>query len=416
MRTWIKIVGAGLGGLLGLAAGAVLYVDQTDLPTYPVSRLDLHVEITPERVARGRKIAQLLCVSCHLDPTTGRLTGRRMPDVPRKFGVAYSRNITQDRDHGTGTWTDGELAFLLRTGVARDGRYTPPWMVKLPNAADEDIAAIIAFLRSDDALVQATPIADRPSEPSLLTKLLTRGPFKPHPYPQAPIAPPSADDPLAQGRYLALHLLNCYECHSADFKTNDPLQPERSADFFGGGNAMLDLNGATVVSSNITPDDETGIGRWSEADFVRAVKQGFRPDRTPIVYPMERYMALEDSEVRALYTYLRTVPALRRPRPTPASEGATTTSAGTPPDAHARLTYHKYRCHSCHGETGLGLGDLRGADAKYARDAELIAYIRNPTLTRPDTRMPAWDGIVAEDDYPALVAHVRALGRAARAR
>ncbi len=414
MRKWMKIGGVGLGVVLTLAAGAVLYVDQASLPHYPVPRVDLHVESSPERVARGRKIATLLCVSCHLDPTTGRLTGRRMPDVPKQFGVAFSLNITKDPTYGIGAWSDGELAVLLRTGIARDGRYTPPWMVKLPNASDEDIAAIIAFLRSSDALVQATPVGGRPSEPSLLTKLLTRGPFKPYDYPKTPIAAPPAGDTVAQGRYLTLHLLSCHECHSADFRTNDALRPERSAGFLGGGNALLDLNGETVVTTNITPDRETGIGRWSEAEFLHAMKQGFRPDRSPIVYPMERYAALDDSEVRAIYAYLRTVPPLQRARPTPANTAGPTGASGTSPEARGRLTYHKYRCHSCHGETGLGLGDLRGADAKYPADADLIAYIRNPTLARPDARMPAWEGVIVEEDYPALVAHVRALGRASR--
>jgi mono/diheme cytochrome c family protein len=413
MRTWMKASGVGLGIVVTLAAGAVLYVDQASLPHYPAPRLDLHVESTPERLARGRKIATLLCIGCHLDPATGRLTGRRLPDVPREFGVAYSSNITQDPTHGVGAWSDGELAYLLRTGVARDGRYTPPWMVKLPNASDEDIAAIIAFLRSDDVRVQATPVTARPSELSLLTKLLARGPFKPHAYPAAPIPAPPNGDVVAQGRYLAVNLLGCFDCHSADFKTNDPLHPERSVGFMGGGNPLLDMNGETVVSTNITPDLETGIGRWTEADFLRALKQGVRPDRSPIVYPMERYDALADDELRAIYAYLRTVPPLRNARPSAANgPGGPATGAAT--EARGRLAYHKYRCHSCHGETGLGLGDLRGADAKYANDADLIAYLRNPTLTKPDARMPALDGVVAEDDYPALVAHVRALGRASR--
>jgi hypothetical protein len=82
--------------------------------------------------------------------------------VPAQFGAAHSANITSDPETGIGTYTDGELAYLLRTGVTRDGRYTPPWMVKVPNMADEDVLGVIAFLRSDDPLVR--PIkAKRPN-------------------------------------------------------------------------------------------------------------------------------------------------------------------------------------------------------------------------------------------------------------
>src|SRR5204863_7946663 len=131
---------------------------------------------------------QSLCAACHLDNETSTLAGKPMPDVPSKFGSAHSANITRDRETGIGAWTDGEIAYLLRTGVRRDGRYTPPWMVKLPNMADEDLKDVIAFLRSDDPLLRPVH-AKRPAcRPSLFTKLLARVAFKPIPYPQAPIA------------------------------------------------------------------------------------------------------------------------------------------------------------------------------------------------------------------------------------
>ena len=104
-------------------------------------------------MARGTRLAKMLCVSCHFDPATRVLSGRRMADVPPEFGAIYSANITRHQTHGIASWTDGEIVYLLRTGIRRDGRYAPPYMVKLPHASDEDILSIIAFLRSDDPLV-----------------------------------------------------------------------------------------------------------------------------------------------------------------------------------------------------------------------------------------------------------------------
>ena len=158
-------------------------------------------------------------------------------------------------------------------------------MVKLPNASDEDLRDIIAFLRSDDPLVKAQDVDNHDSRPSFLTKALCRVAFKPFPYPtqQKPAPPPG--DAVAFGRYLVNVRLLCFSCHSADFKTNDELHPERSAGYLGGGNAMPDIGGKLVHTSNLTPDAETGIGRWSVEDFRRALKDGIRPDNRPAALP-----------------------------------------------------------------------------------------------------------------------------------
>jgi mono/diheme cytochrome c family protein len=400
-----KFLGFALLFVLLAAAGAAAYIHFTGLPHYPVQKIDLKVEVTPERVERGRKIAGMLCAGCHLDTQTGRLTGHKMPDMPAQFGVAYSLNITQHPEKGIGSWTDGEIAFLLRTGIARDGRYTPPWMVKLPRASDEEIASIIAFLRSSDPLVQASDAEDFPSQPTFFTKFLTRVAFKPFPYPTQPIGAPDASaDRVARGRHLANNIAGCFACHSADFATNDDLDPEKSKGFYGGGNAMPDMNGQMVRTANITPDKETGIGGWTEDQFVRAVKGGFGPDNRPLVYPMEPYVELTDEEARAIWAYLQTVPAIRNvveraPRPAAAADAS-----------EGEKIYYKYSCHSCHGESGVGRCDLRQELHKYPTDEALITFIRNPAATVPGSKMPAWEGVIEEGEYASLAAHVRTLG------
>lgn len=327
-----------------------------------------------------------------------------MTDVPPQFGVAYSRNITGHATKGIGAWTDGEIVTLLRTGIARDGRFVPPWMIKLPLASDEDIASIVAFLRSDDPWVQPVDVASRESQPSFFTKLLMRTVIRPLPFPERPIEAPPAADRAASGRYLA-GVLQCYGCHSADFATVDDLVPERSKGFYGGGNAMPDLNGVTLLTANITPDPETGIGAWTEAQFRRAVKEGFRPDNSPLRYPMDTYVELSDDEVAALFAYLRTVPPLRQA----VTRAPNLVSAATDP---GEVAYHKYACQSCHGETGIALCDLRKNPEKFPSDAELVAFLRNPAATVPGSKMPAWEGVIEDADYTPLVGYVRRLARA----
>jgi mono/diheme cytochrome c family protein len=395
---------AGLAAVLLLAAGA-LYVQLSGIPRYEPHPVELRVDVTPERVARGRQVVLTLCVGCHRDRATGALSGKRMTDVPPQFGVVYSLNITQDREYGIGGWSDGEIAYLLRTGVTRDGRYTPPWMVKLPHMSDEDLADVIAFLRSSDPLVRPVHVADRAPEPTFFAKLLTRTVFKPLPYPRQPILTPPASDKVAYGRYLVTAKLDCYGCHSRDFAKIDLLEPEKSAGYFGGGNRMPDGRGGAVYTANLTPDAETGLGRWSEEQFRRTLSTGIRPDGRALRAPMTALPDLPDSEVSAIWAYLRSLPPIRNAVPAPPPAAVSVADGG-------RAVYAKYGCNSCHGDTGNGSFDmLKGLD-RYATDEALIAYIKHPERSRPGVRMPTWDGVIEEHEYAPLARYVRSLAAA----
>jgi mono/diheme cytochrome c family protein len=405
MRKVLRFVGL-LLLLLVVAAGAFLaYVAVTGIPKYPTVRIDRRVEITPEKVERGRKLASLTCISCHQDPTTGKLTGKLLVDAPKEFGPIYSKNITHDPAHGIGGWTDGELLYFLRTGVHRTGQYVPPYMPKLPLLSDDDLESIVAFVRSDDPLMAAST-ADPPGQtrPSFLTKVLSHTVFKPLPYPKERIQAPAAADRVAYGRYLS-SAIGCFACHSADFKTMNELEPEKSAGYFGGGNAMLDQSGQTVVTANITFDEATGIGRWSDEDFDRAIRTGVRPDRRVLSFPMVPMPELTREDTAALYAYLATVPKLVHAVARPAPRAVAADSSD------GKKLYYKYGCPSCHGDHGVGIGDLRKAAEHYPTDSQLVAWIKNPSSFKPGTKMPTWDGVISETDYPALIAYVKELGR-----
>ena len=406
MRKLVKWLGLGLAVLVVLIAAMAAYVAATPIPSYSIQKVDFPVEVTAERVARGKLSIEMLCAGCHMDSATGGLTGKRMPDLPTQFGQAWSRNITGHPVKGIGSWTNGEIAFLLRTGITRDGRYTPPWMVKLPNASDEDLSDIIAFLRSDDPMVKPQEVDNHDSRPSFLTKALCRVAFKPFPYPTQEKTAPSPSDAVAYGRYLVNDRLLCFSCHSADFKTNDELHPELSAGYLGGGNGMPDIGGKLVHTSNLTFDAETGIGRWSVEDFRRALKDGIRPDKRPLRYPMVPYRPLADEEADAIFAYLRTVPAIRNPVKPPETYVVT--------GDRGKQVFYAYGCNGCHGDSGLGQYDLRKGPAKYPTDDELIAWIKHPERLRPGIAMPTWDGVIQEEEYAPLVAYVRALAPAAK--
>lgn len=406
MKRVLKISLSIIAVALLLVGGFVGWCAVDGIPKYKKPAVpDVKVEVTPERVARGKKMVDLLCAECHKNPTTGKLTGKLMEDAPPEFGEIHSRNITQDKEHGVGAWADGDFVLLLRTGIARDGRYTPPWMAKLAHASDEDIYSIVAFLRSSDPLVQADPTPSLPCKLSLLPKLLTHTVWKPLPMPAQPIVAPAKTDKVAYGKYLVAEL-ECYTCHSADFKTMNVAEPEKSEGYLGGNNEMRDMAGKKVYTSNITFDEETGIGKWTEAQFKRAMRDGIRPDNALVRYPMGPMRDLDDDDIAALYAYLATVPKIHKQRR--ASEPLALASSGGASDG--QKIYYKYGCNSCHGEHGVGVGDLRGAYKKYATDEALLKWIRNAPSIKPDTRMPTWDGVIAENEYPPLMKYVRQLG------
>jgi mono/diheme cytochrome c family protein len=122
----------------------------------------------------------------------------------------------------------------------------------------------------------------------------------------APIAPPLpqsfAPELLAKGEVLAAGGY-CAECHTA-----------KGGPTFAGGYAMRTPFGV-LYSTNITPDPETGIGVWSEAAFARAMHEGVARDGSHLFpgFPFDHFTKLSDDDVKALYAYFMTRPAVRAP-------------------------------------------------------------------------------------------------------
>ncbi len=297
--------------VLVVITGFAAFIQFSGIPTYEAKEYPIKVESTPEKVLHGKKLASMLCVKCHLNPETNSLSGKFLADSPPVFGRIYSKNITQSNMHGIANWTDGQIVYLLRTGIRPDGTFVPPYMPKFNGMADYDVESILAWLRSDDPMLAANETVPPPSEPSFFTKFLTTVAIKPLPYDGSPRALPDTNDAVAHGKYMATYQLQCFACHSKDFAKVNDLQPELSLGFFGGGNPMTNYDGKVINTANITMDEETGIGTWTEADFIKAVKQMQTPHGKVLQYPMEPYPLLSDKEVSHIYAYLKTVPKVR---------------------------------------------------------------------------------------------------------
>jgi len=309
MKKFLKVTGVILGVILILVICFVSYINISGIPKYQPGNISMKVEVTPERVAKGQKIASMLCIECHQNKD-GILTGKYLGEMPKEFGTINSKNITNDPTIGIGSWTDGDLYYLLRTGIARDGHYIPPYMVKFPLAADEDIKSVIAFLRSDKKCVQASSEEPGESSPSFLVKFLSHVAWKPLPFNTKVISLPDTNNVLINGKYLFTAMYGCFMCHSKDFKTMNVMEPEKSEGFCGGGNHMSDKEGKEIITPNVT-FDETGIEKYTEDEFIQAVKYGKKRNGEMVRYPMFPHIQLTDGEVKAIYAYLKTVPKIK---------------------------------------------------------------------------------------------------------
>ncbi|OON70178.1 c-type cytochrome [Hymenobacter sp. CRA2] len=320
MKKILRIVGLLVAGLVFLGACAATFVQVRGVPSYALPKVAAaHIEATPERLLKGEQIALSICADCHLDKQTGRLSGQPLREIPDQFGRFYSANITQDKRHGIGSWTDEQLVALLRTNIGPDGRLR----VIMPNfgrLSDEDLASVITFLRSGSPLVQPHPAASRPQEPSFFGKVLANTVLGPKPMPTAAIAHPDTANEVELGRYLVLARYKCYDCHCKDGLKIDGENPERTEGYMAGGTEIMGENHQNLYTRNLTPDAETGIGDWTEAQFVQAMKYGASP-HGPLRYPMPKYSRVPDPEARAIFAYLRTLPAIHNATPEDGPEG-----------------------------------------------------------------------------------------------
>jgi len=109
---------------------------------------------------------------------------------------------------------------------------------------------------------------------------------------------------IERGKYLAL-AGNCASCHTAN------------GDGFMAGGLSFDTPFGRVYSTNITPDADTGIGKWTGAQFLRSMRHGVRPDGEHLypVFPYTAFTRIRDEDIAALFAYLKSIPAIRMQAP-----------------------------------------------------------------------------------------------------
>lgn len=113
---------------------------------------------------------------------------------------------------------------------------------------------------------------------------------------------------LERGRYLVEVVAICGACHTTRGPGGAPMAGMEQA-----GGRVFEERGFRAVAPNITPDPETGIGRWTDAQLASAIRDGRRPDGTTIGAPMPvlSYRGIADRDLAAMVAYLRAIPPVR---------------------------------------------------------------------------------------------------------
>jgi cytochrome c553 len=288
----VKVLGYAAGVLVGLVAiaSAGVYLSSSSKlhRTYAVPVRPFAIPTDAEALARGEHLARTRgCVDCH-----GTDFGGTKIIADGAMGKIYGPNLTRAAGTRVAHFKDEDWIRAIRHGVAADGY----GLLLMPSEeyshlSDDDLGSLIAFLR----VLPPVERADGPIQPGPVTRvLLATGKMKlavtqidhAHINPAAVEKAPTPE----YGRYLANA---CVGCHRSDFS---------------GGKIEIGPPD-WPPARNLTAAGD--LARWTEADFVRAIREGRRPDGAEISTVMPRgFAGLDDTELRALYTFLKTLPAV----------------------------------------------------------------------------------------------------------
>jgi len=279
-----KWVGMSIGGIVGLVLLLVSGGSTKGLVMLYAPRgrpvRDLKFEHTPERIARGKHIAESWCAACHT--LNGQLPlsgGKNLSDeAGMPLGDLYTINLTPAGP--LATWTDGEIFRAVRDGADRNGRRLPVMSAqRVRNLSDDDLMSVIAYLRSQEPVKNETP----PPKPSFLTVVLAGFemlPLLPGLAPDTIVAPPPGPT-LEYGQYM-VKWMGCDECHGANYT--------------GGGGGVVP-KGPTLRN----------VKGWTRDGFIATMRTGKTPfgkQLDSLLMPYKFVGRLTDAELTAVYSYL----------------------------------------------------------------------------------------------------------------
>jgi mono/diheme cytochrome c family protein len=312
MKVFKKIISRVLIVFLLIVVGAVGYI-KLFLPNVGAAPV-MKIEQTPERLARGEYLANhvTICIDCHSKRDWTRFSGPPLEDSKgmggelfnQKFGFPgtyYAKNITPE---GISRYTDGELFRMITTGVNKEGKAMFPVMPYhyYGHMDEEDINSIIAYIRTLKPIKNVVPQSTSDFPMNIIINTI--------PEKAALTKRPAETDVVNYGKYM-VNAAACKECHTKFEKGKLVAGTE-----FGGGREFPLPGGDLARSGNISPDEATGIGKWSEAMFIELFRtrsdsatlaRKLKPGDFNSIMPWTMYGKMKEEDLKAIYAYLRTV-------------------------------------------------------------------------------------------------------------
>lgn len=274
---------------------------------------------SPDAVTRGGYLINQVaaCGACHtphLDNSfiEGERTdaylagGMKIDDDAVGIRVAIP-NITQDPTTGIGGWTDDQIQRAIRDGVRADNELLMPPMPfgSFARMSDDDARAMVAYLRTVPPVKNAV---DRTQNHFSFGLRFAKSMGLIHHKPVANVQAPAAGDRVRYGEYLAHGIAPCHECHSLTSKG-----PSDDNLFTGSQIPLDDPTWGKVYARNLTPDKETGLGKYTAAQIKQSLRTGKRLDGKMMAPPMSMFIphfsGMTDDDLDAIVAYLQSVPA-----------------------------------------------------------------------------------------------------------
>ena len=293
---------------------------------FPPPRIEVPQEPSAELIEHGRYLSENvgICTTCHSQRDWRYYGGPPAEGTAGAGGTSFTElflfpdevviNGTNLTPAGPiGDWTDAELARAITGGLRPDGSMIFLMMPinQYRYIAKPDLVAMIAYLRSLHPVENDVP----PTE--LKYQLLKDVGWMFVAPPAMQRKQPGAPGSARRGKYIA-NLASCRWCHTATDILGFPVP---GTDWAGGmGFPVPEPGGGWVFSPNITPDEETGIGRWSREQFIAR----FRASKPEIIQsaplppggfnsPMawSAYSGMTDEDLGAIYAFLMKKPKKR---------------------------------------------------------------------------------------------------------
>jgi mono/diheme cytochrome c family protein len=314
---WLGITAVAVAVVI---VGFAMYVARTWDREYAEVPLpnDIHVSTDAAVLARGKYLVYgpAHCIECHgaadalqkltdgvETPLSG---GMRLAIGP--MGVVYAANLTPDGDTGIGRYSDGQIARMMRWAVKPNGRATVEPLMPYGNMSQDDLVAIISFLRAQPPVKNAVPSPEWTTLGKVVKSVSAV--FKPRQTINPPAVAPPSDATAARGEYLARYVSNCVGCHTP---RNQNTFAATGPDFAGGfelepmAAAGVDPN-VWFRAPNITPKDGSALMKFPDRDtFVARFQRGGRQyGGSPM--PWEPFARMSNEDLGALYEFLHGLP------------------------------------------------------------------------------------------------------------